>query len=106
MKLNVKPLSVNRAWQGRRFKTDDYKAYEEECLLLLPRSPSMNTRNPTSLSLRFGLSNPLSDFDNCVKPFVDILQKKYGFNDRSIMRATIEKVHVKKGQEFVEFELA
>ena len=28
--IEIKPLSVNTAWKGRRFKTDAYKAYEIE----------------------------------------------------------------------------
>jgi hypothetical protein len=35
-KLNEKPLSVNLAWQGKRFKTPIYKAYEKELLLRMP----------------------------------------------------------------------
>ena len=36
MKINIKPLSVNKAWQGKRFKTKKYKAFETELLLKLP----------------------------------------------------------------------
>jgi Holliday junction resolvase RusA-like endonuclease len=58
-----------------------------------------------SLFLRFGLSSKNADIDNPVKPFVDCLQKRYGFNDRHIYKLTVEKVDVKKGEEFIEFEL-
>lgn len=57
------------------------------------------------LYLRWGFSNKLCDFDNPVKCFTDCLQKKYGFNDRMIKRCVIEVEHVKKGEEFIEFEL-
>lgn len=40
-----------------------------------------------------------------VKPFVDILQKKYLFNDKEIMVATIRKQKVEKGKEFVGFKI-
>ena len=33
MIVNIKPLSVNQAWAGRRFKTPKYKAFEKEMLL-------------------------------------------------------------------------
>ena len=36
-KIEIRPLSVNACWQGRRFKTPEYKAYEEEMLLRLPK---------------------------------------------------------------------
>ena len=35
-KLNQKPLSVNLAGQGKRFKTPAYKKYEKEILLRMP----------------------------------------------------------------------
>lgn len=54
----------------------------------------------------FGFSNSASDIDNPTKAFVDILQKKYGFNDKMIYQCVINKVIVKKGQEFIEFNLS
>lgn len=102
-KLNIKPLSVNEAWKGKRYKTDKYKRFEIECLLTL--KPCEIQAPPYHIALIFGMSNILSDFDNPVKPFVDILQKKYGFNDRDIFKATIEKVKTAKGEEFISFEL-
>jgi len=103
MLLNIKPLSVNQAWQGKRFKTDAYKQYERDVLRTLAKLevPDGNLH----LSLKFGLSSKNADIDNPVKCFVDCLQKKYDFNDRRIYRMTIEKVDVKKGREFIEFEI-
>ena len=46
-----------------------------------------------------------ADWDNPIKPFVDILQKKYGFNDRDILEATVKKVKTAKGKEYIEFSL-
>ena len=88
MRINYKPLSINECWQGQRFKTDKYKKYERDLLFLLPAYKL--PEKPYSIHLVFGFSNMNSDFDNVVKPFVDILQKKYGFNDRDIMKAIIE----------------
>ena len=34
--LMIKPLSVNEAWQGKRFKTNSYKSYEKDVMRLLP----------------------------------------------------------------------
>jgi len=36
IRLNIKPLSVNQAWQGRRFKTHKYHVFERAVLLMLP----------------------------------------------------------------------
>jgi len=104
MYLAIKPLSVNKVWKGRRFKTDDYKAYEKEVIL---RLKDYNVPNgDLELSLVFGFSSRSSDFDNPVKPFVDCLQKRYLFNDKNIKKCTICVEMVKKGDEFIEFEIS
>ncbi len=36
---------------------------------------------------------------------VNILQKKYNFDDRRIYRGIVEKVDVSKGFEFINFEI-
>lgn len=100
----VKPLSVNRAWQGKRFKSPDYLAYEKECFLMLPKSLELPAGD-LSLFLEFGQSNMGADLDNGVKPFLDILCKKYGFDDRRIVEAAIRKRKVDKGQEYVRFNI-
>jgi len=104
MKLNIKPLSVNQCWQGKRFKTPKYKQYEFELLLLLKPNLSI-PKGRLSLLITFGLSSKLNDIDNGLKPFIDVLQKKYGFNDRDIYKLEVEKVIVEKGKEFIEFEI-
>jgi len=102
-RVNIKPLSVNKCWQGRRFKTNEYKDYEEEVLFLLPNLEAPEP--PYKCTLILGLSNRANDIDNSVKPFIDILQKKYGFNDREIIEMHIFKTIVKKGQEYITFFL-
>ena len=101
-RVEIKPLSVNEAWQGKRFKSKDYQNYEKEVLLKL-HPHTFTVKQPIELNLLVGFSNSASDADNIVKPFVDILQKKYGFNDKFIYRLVVEKVIVKKGAEFIEF---
>ena len=103
--IKIKPLSVNKAWQGKRFKTNEYKQYEKEVSLLLPshlKIPEGRLR----LNLEWGFSSKASDFDNPVKPFTDILQKKYGFNDSRIYESHIKKVDVKKGAEYILFDIS
>lgn len=103
-RVNIKPLSVNDAWKGRRFKTNEYKKYERDLLFLLPKIKIPEP--PYEIRLKFGFSSSLSDWDNPVKPLQDVLSKKYGFNDKMIMRATVEREKVSKGNEFVEFEIS
>ena len=103
-KINIKPISVNDCWQGRRFKTPEYKQFERDCLLLLPKK---NIPKDCRLFvwLEFGLSNSNNDCDNNIKPILDILQKKYTFNDNRIYRLIVDKKIVKKGNEYIEFEI-
>jgi Holliday junction resolvase RusA-like endonuclease len=102
-RVNIKPLSVNEAWQGKRFKSKKYQTYEAELLYTLPKTEVNWDKQPIELSLIVGLSNMQSDIDNIVKPFVDVLQKKYNFNDKYIFRLIVEKKLVEKGAEFIEF---
>lgn len=103
IKLMIKPLSINEAWQGRRFKTDDYKIYERYVLMMLPKIKIPEP--PNKIYFEFGVSSKLFDWDNAVKPMQDILQKKYGFNDRDIFEAQVKKVIVEKGKEYIKFEI-
>lgn len=102
--VDIKPLSVNQAWQGRRYKTKDYKLYEEQVLLLLPKKLTI-PEGRLKITICFGMSNSNSDIDNPTKLFVDILQKKYGFNDNRIYEMNLVKEIVKKGCDFIGFEV-
>ena len=105
MKLKVKPLSVNEVWQGRRYKTDTYKTYETLLLYMLPKTIYTNLGDKLRLKICFGMSSKASDIDNPVKPFIDILSKKYGFNDKNIYKLEVEKRITEKEQEYIEFEI-
>ena len=102
-KIDVKPMSVNNAWQGKRFKTKEYDAYSKEVLLKL--KPMQIPSPPFRVYYEFGLSNVLSDWDNPIKPIQDLLQKKFGFNDRDIFEAMVKKVKVDKGKEYILFDI-
>ena len=104
MRVNIKALSVNKCWQGKRFKTPEYKKYEKILMLILPNN-FVIPKGKFHLDVIFGLSSKLNDIDNGLKPFIDILQKKYGFNDRDIYKLTVEKIIVKKGTEFIDFKI-
>jgi Holliday junction resolvase RusA-like endonuclease len=100
-KIKIKPLSVNKAWQGRRFKTKDYLAYEQAMMYLLPNLviPEGNL----TVTITFGFANRASDIDNGLKPFLDILQKRYNFDDKRICRLLVDKTKAKKGGEYIRF---
>lgn len=104
MKINIRPLSVNDCWRGRRFKTPAYKAYEQEMFYLLPKKMVI-PKGKLFVKIRWAFSSKASDIDNPIKPLLDILQKKYGFNDKMIYKLEVGKVDVKKGEEFIDFEI-
>lgn len=104
--VEIKAMSVNQCWQGRRYKTKKYSQYEKDLLDILPSRILIPTKGPMKLYIRFGHSNPAFDWDNGIKPFQDVLQKRYGFNDKRIYLAIVEKEIVPKGKEYIYFKIS
>lgn len=100
MRINIVPLSVNKAWQGKRFKTKEYIKYEKDMLMIMPRFKV--PESPISLTIKYGFSSKLSDIDNPTKLILDLMQKKYRFNDRDIFELILTKEIVPKGKEHIE----
>ena len=97
----IKLLSVNEVWQGRRYKTKNYDSYEKTLLYTLPNE-KINLIKSYYIIFIFNFSNKLSDWDNPIKPLQDILQKKYGFNDRDVKIALVyKKIVPKKDEGFI-----
>ena len=101
--IPIKPLSVNQCWQGKRFKTKEYERYEKDVMALLVAIKLPHP--PYCVHYEFGFSNSMADIDNPVKPVQDILQKRYGFNDRDIYEMVVVKEIVKKGDEYIRFAI-
>lgn len=101
--VNIKPLTVNRAWKGRRYKTQEYSNYEEALLYLLPDIEIPEP--PYAVFYVFGFSSKNSDLANPEKLITDILCKKYKFDDRYISHMELTKEFVPKGKEFVSFRI-
>ena len=102
IKIDIKPLSVNCAWQGRRYKTKKYREYENSLLFLMPRFKV--AKGKLKVSFVFGISDK-SDLDNPIKCLIDIMQVKYNFDDKDILILNVEKVIVKTGREFIEYNI-
>jgi len=91
---NIKPLSVNQAWCGRRFKSKDYKEYEKEVFFLMNNfTITMVEGEKLIVNIIFYFKYPLKrDIDNCIKPLLDIMQKKGLYkDDRYIWELNIVK---------------
>ena len=104
IRISIKPLSVNEAYRGRRFSTPKLAQFKKDVAKMLPKLEIPEGK--LKATYRFGVSSKASDLDNCVKSIQDLLGECYGFNDKKIYKIEMEKVDVKKGDEFVEFELS
>jgi hypothetical protein len=103
-KIEIKPLSINKAWKGRRFKTKEHVNYCKRIELLLPNDIFVPPKIDLFVEYEFGISKAF-DIDNPKKIFQDLLSKKYNFNDNRIMKEFTTKVVVKKGNEYIKFRI-
>jgi len=93
--LKTRALSVNKCWQGRRFKTQDYKDYEKELTALLtPYRRQRTLKGKVAVDVVFYLKwASTTDFDNLLKPLFDILVKNEIISDdRFIWDMKVKKV--------------
>jgi hypothetical protein len=104
VRINIRPLSVNKAFKGQRFHTKEHKEWSRSVAWLLPTKIEL-PEPPYEIYFKFGFSSKLSDWDGPVKQCQDEISFKYGFNDKLIRRAVIETEIVPKGKEYFEFEL-
>lgn len=103
IEIPIKPLSVNEAFKGKRFKTQKYDTFIKSMSILLPKINLPQA--PYSMNIVLGYSSRASDIDNGLKSLLDCLVKKYGFDDREIYQMNVKKEIVKKGSEFIKFEI-
>lgn len=90
-KLNIKPLSINKAFQGRRFKTSDANNYDKQLALLLPKEKVVGEY--FRVSYNFHLINfSITDADNLVKMLQDaVVRREIIPDDRRIVEYKIKK---------------
>lgn len=101
--IGIKPLSVNGAYRGRRFKTKEHIVWEQIVTLSLPAITIPEP--PYEIHFVFGLSSTNADGDNCIKVAQDVISRKYSFNDKMIKKWIVEVEQVKKGKEFFKFQI-
>lgn len=90
---------------GKKRRTYDYNKYRKVLLEELPDNLKVPNTGELTLQMNVYYSNKASDVDNCIKPFIDILQEKYGFNDNRIYFLAVQKMIVPKGDEGILFKL-
>lgn len=107
IKINIKPLSVNKAFKGRRFHTKEHKEWISKVISLLPPKKDIDfpLLPPYQIYLKFGFSSRASDWDNCIKQVQDCLADRYNFNDKLIRRGVVDTEIVPKGKEYFTFKI-
>jgi Holliday junction resolvase RusA-like endonuclease len=91
MLIKINPMSANKMFQGRRFKTSEYKAWREEFGYKL--KTDLRDLEPKFVKLEFGLKNfKMSDTDNFAKSTLDALTESGVIKDDRF----IEKLHLEK----------
>ncbi len=95
MKINIPiaPLSVNRAFQGRRFKSSFYKQFEVDFCRTVPRCKK-TIKGECEVHYTFYVKNyKMSDVDNCIKTCQDLLVAlNYIEDDKQIVFLSAEKI--------------
>lgn len=94
--LPVKALSINQAFQGRRFKTNACKQYDNEVSMCLMPFRKNTIKGYVSIHYKFYLKNwKMTDGDNLVKVVQDnIVKSGIIEDDRKILKYVIEKFPV------------
>jgi len=89
-KIETNPLTVNMAWQGRRFKSKDYLEYEKEVFYQLPKE---SIKGEIEIHFLFNVKTySRRDVDNMIKPLQDILVKAGVIDDdKNIVKLIAEK---------------
>jgi len=102
--LKIKPLSLNHAYCGRRFKTPELEYFKQQVYLFTPKNLKI-PEGKLAVKYVFGVSSKNADGDNLIKAFQDAISEKYGFNDKIIYKWEVEKIDVEKGSEFISFSI-
>ena len=104
--IDIQPLSVNKAFQGRRYKTREYNQYSMVLSAFLARLqlPKIPEGEPFYLYLEFGTTKQ-QDASNGIKLFEDVLCEHMGINDRNVMAIFVRKVITKRSDSYIRFNI-
>ncbi|OOE32282.1 hypothetical protein BZG05_14855 [Salinivibrio kushneri] len=83
---------------GRKVKSAAYRRWEMQVARNLP-DIEINPDATLAVRVIVRYSNRASDLDNAIKSCLDVLQKRYKFNDSKVYALKLYKVIVPKGDE-------
>ena len=98
--IKLKPISINKAWQGRRFKTKEYTKWRKDFGLLVKfnqqKKIEPNCEGNYDICISVFLKNhKMFDIDNCIKPILDgLVENRIISDDRKIRSLSIVKTSV------------
>ena len=104
--IPVQALSQNQAWKGRRYKSPEYRQYQQtiNAYLKTLQLPKLKPKEEYFLLYEFGIPTR-QDASNCVKLFEDILSDHLGTNDRYVMQFHCRKVITKREDCYIKFDV-
>ena len=107
VRLNLKPVSTNEMYGGKKFKSKKARQFESDAAILLARNARQRIlpNGDLTIHFRFGTTRQ-KDLSNNVKLLEDIIARHYGIDDRRFCGQTAVRVPVKKGEEFIIFQIA
>lgn len=108
IKLEVNPLSVNKAFQGRRFKTPLYKSFENDVCRMLPVCSTQAIKEEVFVHYVYHIKNYYrADTFNLEKTLSDMLVKRgYILDDRYIRAGYQRKEKTLEGEsEWIEISI-
>lgn len=101
--IKISPISINKCWQGRRFKTKEYDRWRKDVVnLFLPyKKIDWPEKCFFHATFVFFIKNFLrADLDNMVKPIQDaIVEARIIPDDRMITRLTLVKMRAETKEE-------
>ena len=102
----VKSLSINQAFQGRRFKSSKYVDFCRDVCKVLPFAKK-TIKGECMIDYTFYESNyKMSDVDNRIKTMQDMLVNlNYIADDKQIIELRARKKQCKKGEEKIIIEI-
>ena len=108
LKLQIGPLSNNKAWKGKHFKTKEYKQFENDICIILPLSKETHDKSEVFVHYVYHLKTyGLSDTANMEKTLTDMLVKRgYLLDDRYIRAIYQRKERLEKNEdEWIEIKI-
>ena len=102
IEIPIKALSVNKAWQGRRFKSSYYIDFTRDVCRFLKRT-NKTIEKECEVHYTFYIKNySMSDVDNMIKPIQDLIvllgyikdDKKIVFLSAEKIKSKIEKIEI------------